>query len=752
MKLGYGGTKEEMQRLLSDAEKISGQKFDLSSYADVVEAIHVIQTEMDITGTTAKEASSTISGSLASMKSAWNNLLPAFVQGGDALDQCISNIISSAKTFAGNIIPAIDGALTNILGRLGSVGESIQKVIDKIKSVASNSQKIQKIKSIFYSLKSVIENVSSVMGKLIENVIDFCTKESTLNVIKGVLDGINNVVGFCKNHFEGLSTAALAVGAAFLSIVGAIKVLNAIMAIQKGIQIASTVASYALAAARGTEVAATTAATAAQLGLNTAVLANPITWIIVAIVAAIAALVAIIVVVVKHWDKIKAAALSCWETIKSVWGTVCEWFNTTIIQPLKTFFTGLWNGIKNITLAAWNGIKNAVITAWNGICSFFSTIANWINTNVIQPIKNYFTNYFYFIVGIFTYIKEFICNIWGAISGWIYTNVIQPIVNFFTGLWNSIVSIVTSVWNSICNIWGMISTWVYTNVIQPIINFFTGLWTSITNIVTSIWTTICSIWGAIASWVNSCVIQPIISFFTGLWTSITNIVTSIKNTICAVWGALTGWVSSNVIEPIKSFFSGLWDSITSAVSSVKEAIVSAFQSAFDKVTEIWEKITGFFSGIWDGIKGIVNKIIGKGKEAVGTSDDVKAKGAKHAWGGLMTTPHWGMVAEDGAEMIIPLSKDKRTRGLSLWNQAGEILGANKSTGVGSNLPYYTPKASETYTTNTDNGDTYSPVFNLTINNNGDDRNLEYKVKEWLREGMDEIARGIARRNPRTREV
>lgn len=76
-KLGYGGTKEEMQRLLKDAEKLSGVKYDLSSYADIVDAIHVVQTEMGITGTTAREASTTIQGSVASMKGAWQNLVTA---------------------------------------------------------------------------------------------------------------------------------------------------------------------------------------------------------------------------------------------------------------------------------------------------------------------------------------------------------------------------------------------------------------------------------------------------------------------------------------------------------------------------------------------------------------------------------------------------------------------------------------------------------------------------------------------------
>ena len=71
----YGGTKEEMQRLLEDAEKLSGIEYDISSYADIVDAIHVVQTEMGITGTTAKEASTTVQGSIASMKSAYENFV-----------------------------------------------------------------------------------------------------------------------------------------------------------------------------------------------------------------------------------------------------------------------------------------------------------------------------------------------------------------------------------------------------------------------------------------------------------------------------------------------------------------------------------------------------------------------------------------------------------------------------------------------------------------------------------------------------
>lgn len=117
LKLGYGGTKEEMQRLLADAEKLSGVKYDLSSYADIVEAIHVIQTEMGITGTTAKEASTTIQGSVASMKAAWANLMVGMADDTRDFDLLLSNFIESIGTVADNLLPRI-GVVIEGMGKL----------------------------------------------------------------------------------------------------------------------------------------------------------------------------------------------------------------------------------------------------------------------------------------------------------------------------------------------------------------------------------------------------------------------------------------------------------------------------------------------------------------------------------------------------------------------------------------------------------------------------------------------------------
>lgn len=116
LKLGYGGTKTEMQRLLDDANKLNAAQgnytnYTINSYADVVSAIHDVQNAMGITGTTSKEASTTIQGSVNATKSAWSNLVTGIADDNANFGQLISNFVDSATTAASNIIPRIEVAL-----------------------------------------------------------------------------------------------------------------------------------------------------------------------------------------------------------------------------------------------------------------------------------------------------------------------------------------------------------------------------------------------------------------------------------------------------------------------------------------------------------------------------------------------------------------------------------------------------------------------------------------------------------------
>lgn len=137
LKLGYGGTAQEMYRLLQRAAELDETfaktaNFSIDSkghleaeFADITQAIHIVQTEMGITGTTAKEASTTISGSVSSMKSAWQNLVTGIADDNADLDTLIGNFVQSAETAAGNIIPR----LTQILSGMGSAIEQIAPVL-----------------------------------------------------------------------------------------------------------------------------------------------------------------------------------------------------------------------------------------------------------------------------------------------------------------------------------------------------------------------------------------------------------------------------------------------------------------------------------------------------------------------------------------------------------------------------------------------------------------------------------------------
>ena len=157
LKLGYGGTKEEMERLLADAEKLSGQKFDISSYSDIVDAIHVVQTEMGITGTTAKEAASTIQGSGSAALSAWSNLITGIAADNADLDTLIGNFVSSVDTAAGNIIPRVSVMLGGISQLVTSASTTIIPMV---------------ITTITDNLPALLQAAVALVGALGQGIID----------------------------------------------------------------------------------------------------------------------------------------------------------------------------------------------------------------------------------------------------------------------------------------------------------------------------------------------------------------------------------------------------------------------------------------------------------------------------------------------------------------------------------------------------------------------------------------------------
>lgn len=179
LKLGYAGTEEEMKRLLRDAEKLTGKKFDISSYADIVEAIHAVQTEMGIAGTTAKEAATTIQGSVSSAKSAWQNLLVGIADDNQDFGKLVDNFVDSVATAAGNILPRVEQSLTGIVNLVDKLApvliaklpDVINKVLPGLLDAAANlvGSVIDAIPALISGLlPMLLSALSSVVSKLME--------------------------------------------------------------------------------------------------------------------------------------------------------------------------------------------------------------------------------------------------------------------------------------------------------------------------------------------------------------------------------------------------------------------------------------------------------------------------------------------------------------------------------------------------------------------------------------------------------
>lgn len=138
LKLGYGGTKTEMERLLADAEELTGVHYDINNLNDVYEAIHAIQVETGVAGTTAKEAEKTISGSVGMMKASWENLLIA-IGSGDGLNEAINNFLASLGTVAQNIIPRVIQIAGGIVqGVVQAIPQIMQSLATAISNFADN--------------------------------------------------------------------------------------------------------------------------------------------------------------------------------------------------------------------------------------------------------------------------------------------------------------------------------------------------------------------------------------------------------------------------------------------------------------------------------------------------------------------------------------------------------------------------------------------------------------------------------------
>lgn len=388
LKLGYGGTQEEMKRLLSDAEKLTGQRYDISSFADITQAIHAIQTQMDITGTTAKEASTTISGSWGSLKAAFQNVLVGLTTGGDMFDQSLDALINTAVTFGQNIIPAIKGALSGvgylIEGLAPVIGETIPPLINDLAPTLANS---------------AVSLISSLVNGLTQNATQF--SECLSNMIIVAVAGISTVVPqlldaaskIVSNLMQGLTNSMpQIVNGAVTLIEGLVNGLvnNIPLLIMGAVQLVASLANGLIANLPriiDAGVNLITGIVSASYSMMPLIIQNGMQLVVnlaVGLVRAIPQLIAalprITGAIVKGFKSVNWFDLGL-QLIKSIW------------EGIKSIGSEMWNGVKEKTSELWGGVKNVVSEKLNNIKSAYDAHGRGLKGATfaaIEGVKEYY--------------------------------------------------------------------------------------------------------------------------------------------------------------------------------------------------------------------------------------------------------------------------------------------------------------------------------------------------------------------------
>lgn len=334
LKLGYGGTKTEMERLLADAEKLTGIHYDIENYSDIVSAIHAIQTEMGITGTTAAEAASTISGSWGMLQGAWGNLLTSLAGGGDDIDTAVKAVFDSLFTWLGNVVPRI--------------GETIKGIFEALPAAAAEA--LPRLRDTFMGF------IEDTFGSDAADKV-----RDGMNAIHGVLDRLGEkfaelqaaVQTYLMPAFQGVADVI----APFVDEM-APKLLSLFETIAGGVvTVATTVTEWV-----GTAIAAVTPLLDGML--------DKVSEIFDGIKTTIEGVVSFVVALVNGDFEGMAASLSTiWDGIKSTASSVWD--------GIKSVASDVWNGIKSAIEDPINKAKDAVGSAIDAIKGFFNFEFKW---------------------------------------------------------------------------------------------------------------------------------------------------------------------------------------------------------------------------------------------------------------------------------------------------------------------------------------------------------------------------------------
>lgn len=510
LKLGFGGTNEEMKRLLKTAEDLPeamGRKFDISSYADIVDAIHLVQENMGVAGVAAAEAQTTIQGSMNAAKASFENLLAAMGDPDGDVDAAMQTFLASLQTAWDNLAPTIQTIGKNILEQIG--------------------------KGIEAQLQPFKDDFVGTVSKIVESIGEFISEAAGDNE---VLNGIADAIKFLGENMDKVLPAVGGLTAAIIT-------FNVALSIQSAIQGAAAAFKAFQAANEG--------ATVAQWLLNAAMSANPV----VLIVAAIAGLIAAIAILWNTNEDFRNAVIKAWnavkdfftKTIPDAFKAVVKWFSE-LPEKIKGYLTGVFESISQ----------------W---AKDLAAKAVEIGTDFIQAIIDFFVNLPYNIgVALGTFIATII--LWGEQliekGQEVGTNFVAGVLDFFANLPKNVADFLSNVISEVKQ-W---ATNMIANAIQAgadfvagVIDFFVNLPQNVADFLGKVIDSILT-WGknlasegaSAASSLVSSVVDGVKSIPDKMLSIGKDIVNGLKNGIKNAWGgfaSMMGDLANGFIDGFK---------------------------------------------------------------------------------------------------------------------------------------------------------------------------------------------------------
>ena len=564
LKLGYGGTKEEMARLIEDANKVkeaNGEMADLSidSFADIVEAIHTMQEEMGIAGTTAKEASSTIQGSVASMKAAWSNLLTGIADDNADIDSLINNLVDSVVTAAGNIIPRV----SKILSGIGGAIKKLSPIISKQIPAMLNSV----LPSLISAAGSLLTSFASALPGLLPPLADAAI-EAAISIVGAITQNLPDIL---SSLFTAVSNAVDAMigdlGDKFPAIASILNTLKDVIPVVVAGFVAYESITKAVAIAQGL--------------LNAVLNANPFVLIISLIAGLVIAFKTLWETnegfrdaVIEIWEKVKTAFSDAVDFIKSALDSVKEFFGNLLdgikekFADIKSWFSEKFNAAKEAVINAWNDVKSKFSEKWGEIKEAFAETKSWFKDKFASA-KDAAVNAWNDAKSKFSEKWAQIKEAFSETKSWFKTKFADA-KNAASDAWNDVKSKFKTHWEGIKGEFGDVVSW------------FSEKFTSARDSVYNAWSTV-------------------VEWFRQIWEGIQNAFSAVANVLGGffsdAWDAITG-----VWDDVTWYFSDIWNGIRDTFSAVPDTISGFFSDAWAAITGIADGWADYFEGIWEDIK------------------------------------------------------------------------------------------------------------------------------------------------------